>query len=214
MDIKAFEAHLKPYIEHNVELIKSLLKEGDIFIDVGANSGLLSKTIIDSLGHSYLEKSILFEPIPPFAEECREKFKNIDNVIVEQLALSDSISDKKMLVSKINLGYSKIYKEGMDIHPHYEYTVKCNTLSNWLLENNIDKVNFIKIDAEGHDINVIEGAIDFLHRSSIKPYILFECGWYKEEEYNLVQKMEKLFNYKYEFFNENSRLSGDILLKP
>jgi FkbM family methyltransferase len=213
-DFGSFENHLKPYIVDNLDLIKSLLKRGDTYVDVGANTGLLSKLLIESLGEDYLEKVFLFEPIPKFAEECRKKFKDIHNVSVEQLALSNVEESKKMYVSKINYGYSKIYKEGMDIHPHYEFTVDSTTFSNWANLKKLEKVDFIKIDAEGHDMQVIEGCFDFINNTNKKPYILFEYGWYIEEENTFIEKMKDAFNYTSEFHCNEDRMSGDVLLIP
>ena len=68
MNIQTFEEHLLPYIASNVELLHSTLKKGDVYVDVGSNTGLLSKKVFDYLGYDYLKQAYLFEPIPPF---CR-----------------------------------------------------------------------------------------------------------------------------------------------
>lgn len=208
MNVTQWEGWLGPEIKNNVDLVISYLNEGDVFVDVGANTGLFSKMVLDGVGSDFLSKVILFEPVPYLFNECENKFGNIDNIIINELALGDETCETTILASNQNLGYNKIYKEGMEIHSHEKYTIKCVRFSDWAFENKIEKVNFIKVDAEGHDVNVIRGMFDWMKQTNQKPYILFEINWYKDAEQNLIKDMETIFDY-------NSIDCGrDILLIP
>jgi FkbM family methyltransferase len=208
MDLNEWENWLKPEIQTNVDLVKSYLNKGDTFVDVGANTGLFSKMILDDLGYDFLDNIILFEPIPNLVSECKNKFETYSNIIVVDKALSNETSEVTILASNQNLGYNKIYKEGMGIHSHEKHTINCVTFSEWVIENKIEKVNFVKIDAEGHDVNVIRGMFEWLRNTNQKPYILFETNWYKDEEQQLIKDMEIIFDY-------NSIDYGrDVLLIP
>lgn len=208
MDISSWENELRGSIQYNVDLISSYLKNGDVYVDVGANTGLLTNMIIEKMGEKNLSKVILFEPVPYLAEECRKKFIGRSDIIVNEFALSDTTGETTILASNTNLGYNKIYKDGMAIMSHEKYTIHCETFTTWAKENNIYEVDFVKIDAEGHDVNVIRGMIGWLHTTLKKPYILFEVNWYPNLEEELVIEMQDLFGYT------AVKHKQDILLVP
>jgi FkbM family methyltransferase len=208
MNILEWELKLNPLIIDNVNLILSILKDGDTFIDIGANTGLLSKLVLEGMNNKNmkLSKHIMFEPIEKYCNECKIKFG--DTAIIEQFALSDTNNDNIILASTVNLGYNKIYKEGMEIHPNEKYSIQCKIFSEWADENNINKIDFIKIDTEGHDIEVIRGMFDWLEKNENRPYILFEAGWYIDRENEFIHELETKFGY------ESTRYNPDVLLKP
>jgi FkbM family methyltransferase len=197
MNLNEWENWLRPEIQTNVDLVKSYLNKGDTFVDVGANTGLFSKMILDDLGYDFLENVILFEPVPYLVSECNNKFQKYPNIKVIDKALGNETSEVTLLASNQNLGYNKIYKEGMEIHSHEKYTISCITFSEWIIENRIEKVNFIKVDAEGYDVNVIRGMFEWMKKTNQRPYILFETNWYKDSEQQLIKDMENIFDYNF-----------------
>ena len=197
MTIEEWESKLKESIVKNVKTIIEHLNDGDTFIDIGANTGLLTQLVIDGMKSDgkQLKNVVMFEPIEMYYNECVNKFGDKPNFIIENLALSDDDTDKTIYASQENFGYNKIYKKGMDVQPHDEYIIKCKTFSNWMLDSKIDKINFIKIDAEGHDVEIIYGMLDWLRSSNLRPYILFERGWYEDRETELATILKDDFNY-------------------
>jgi len=208
MNIIEWENWLRPTIQGNVDLVKTYVNKGDTFVDVGANTGLFTKMLVDDLNVDYFDNIIMFEPVPYLAEECRNKFGNISNIKIEELALGNENCETTILASNQNLGYNKIFKEGMEIHSHEKYTIKCVRFDDWIKLNNLQKIDFIKIDAEGHDVNVITGMLDWIKTANKKPIILFEINWYRDLENELIKKMENEFNYS------SLNLGNDVLLIP
>jgi FkbM family methyltransferase len=208
MDLQKWENWLGPEIQKNVDLVKLYLNKDDVFVDVGANTGLFTKMVLDEIGENFLSKVVLFEPIPYLFNECKNKFDTNKNIILNNFALSDKNEMTTILASNQNLGYNKIYKEGMEIHSHEKYEIQCVTFSDWAFKNKINKVNFVKIDAEGHDVNVIRGMFEWMKQTNQKPYILFEINWYKELEAELILDIETIFNYKH------IDCDRDVLLVP
>jgi FkbM family methyltransferase len=197
MTIEEWEDKLKESIVKNVKTIIEHLNDGDTFVDIGANTGLLTQLVIDGMKSDgkQLKNVVMFEPIEMYYNECVNKFGDKPNFIIENLALSDDDTDKTIYASQENFGYNKIYKQGMEVQPHDKYIIKCKTFSNWMLDGKIDKINFIKIDAEGHDIEIIYGMLDWLRSSNLRPYILFERGWYEDRETELANILKDDFNY-------------------
>jgi FkbM family methyltransferase len=205
MNISDFEFEYAIYLYDNYDVITANLNDGDVFIDIGANTGLLSKKIYDTTN---LNKIYLIEPVPYLVDECKRKFKNCKNVEIHQVAFSNQPKKETIYVSHLNLGYNKIFKEGMEIHSHDKLNVNCTTFTEWVSVNKIDKINFIKIDAEGHDVEIVEGMFDWLNSIEDKPYILFEGNWYFNKEQDLIKKMKSIYDYEFEVFGR------DVLLRP
>lgn len=126
------------------------LRPENIFIDVGANVGaytILSSKVVNA-------KSIAFEPLPKTFERLKDNI-NInrinDRVIIKNLGVADKIgsiffTNNKGVQNKVNL----VNKSDSN-----STNVNVTTLDSEILENN-DLI--IKIDVEGYELNVIEGA--------------------------------------------------------
>lgn len=212
MTIKEWEKTLGPWIEKDVNLVVNHLKKGDVYFDVGANTGLFTQMVIKKLGgdYNFFNKIVLFEPIKKYYDECVTKFKKHKNVQVEQIALSDNDNNKIIYVSHINYGYNKIYREGMEIQPHDKYVIKCTTFTEWIKNQNCPKVDFIKIDAEGHDSNIVNGMFEWLATTENRPKILFECAWYGVEELDVIEKLVN--EYGYVQITENLEYNNALLV--
>jgi FkbM family methyltransferase len=200
--IEEFEKNYENFMVGSVDTMVSYLKEGDVFLDIGANTGLVSSKIYDRVK---LGKLILIEPIKPYYEECIRKFSNKDNVEFYNIGFSDENGIKKFLCSEYNLGYNKIYEETMEIHPHFIEEIYCYRFSDWVADRRID---FIKIDAEGHDTYIIEGMFEWLDKTKKRPYILFEGDWYEDLEENMVKTLTEIYSYSVSY------VGRDILMIP
>jgi len=203
--IAEFEQKFGYYMTLNVELICSCLKEGDVYVDIGANTGLLAKSILDN---TKLSKAFIIEPVEYLINEAIKKLEGCGNVKFYKTGFSNVNESKLFYLSENNYGYNKIYEEGMEIHPHKKEYINCIKFSDWVKDNSVGKVDFIKIDVEGHDVEVIEGMAEWLDSIDNKPYILFEGNWNSEKENRIVKTMQESYNYEFKFFGR------DILLIP
>lgn len=186
-----------------IERLASVLKDGDVYIDIGANTGALTENILKRLANKkiYLSRVVMFEPIPLYYEKCVKRFYGQSRCIVENLAISDDTEDKLIYASNINPGYNKIFVQGMEIHPHLKHIVKCKPLSLYLKEENIQSVKLIKIDTEGHDSNVLSGMLEFLDHTDLLPFIQYEGDWYPDKEKILLNLLIEKYGYSYKVYN-------------
>jgi FkbM family methyltransferase len=113
---------------------------------------------------------IAAEPIPARARALRQLFARTRCVTVHEIALSDHPGEAVLRVPAESSGYSTI-----DVRNRLEgranvqqITVKIATLDSLELQ----KVGFIKIDVEGHELAVLSGATKTL--TSERPNILIE----------------------------------------
>ena len=150
-------------------IIKRIITKNSNCIDIGCHKGDILKLILSTAaqGNHYA-----FEPIPELYENLKVKFK--DRVNIYPYALSDKDSETTFNIVKNDLAYSGIKKRKYAVkNPKIEeINVKLKLLDNIIPPN--EKIDFIKIDVEGAEFNVLKGAKEILKKN--KPYVIFEFG--------------------------------------
>jgi FkbM family methyltransferase len=151
------------------DVISRVLKQIDIFVDIGANLGYYTCLALQNKKHV-----IAFEPQQQNLD-CLYKNLTINhwqsNAEIFPIALSDTpglltlygASGPSASLIKNWAGYSSSFSK----------TVSINTLDNILLSRFLDKKLFIKIDVEGAEYSVLKGAINTISRLN-KPIWLIE----------------------------------------
>jgi FkbM family methyltransferase len=151
-----------------INIMKTKLKKGNVFFDVGANVGYISAIGAGLVGKSGQVHS--FEPIPEYALHLK-KMKELNpeyNIFVNSCACSD------------NKGFSNIHVSNLDIRcstmvPNFikKDTIKENIsvpvcrLDDYITENNLKNITFIKIDVEGFELKVLKGLQKYFENSKV-----------------------------------------------
>jgi hypothetical protein len=71
--------------------------------------------------------------------------------------------------------------------------VKCEKLSDYINENNIKHIDFLKIDVEGHELGVLQGLDNYLNASFID-FIQFEYGGANIDTHTTLRDLFEIFN--------------------
>ena len=148
-----------------MEIIKENVKPGDNVIDVGANLGFFTLPLSRFVGDK--GRVFSFEPEP---ENFRALEKNIlinklQNVTLENLAISNENGTTKLFISEDH-GAHTIFEQtshkvtGKSIDTH---TMR---LDDYFLEKSIDEISFIKIDVEGVEFEVLKGMKNLLEKNT------------------------------------------------
>jgi FkbM family methyltransferase len=119
------------------------VKQHRTALDIGANVGLWSRDLVQ-----HFDKVIAFEPVAMF-RECLEK--NVPNIKlwVSPLALGDQDSTVSMIITEGNTGHTHVDPDS--IGNGDTTIVRLDNL-------NIVDVDYIKIDCEGFEYRVLQGA--------------------------------------------------------
>ncbi len=136
------------------------------FIDIGANVGKYS--II--LAKNPNIKVIAFEPDPYNLEAL--KFNIVLNnspVVIKDIALSNKKGTASFFLNPDNQGNSSLLNSGQKGE---EIFVKTDTLDN-VLKDNKERISLIKIDVEGFEAEVLQGARETIRK--FHPKIIFEA---------------------------------------
>ncbi|WP_119462012.1 FkbM family methyltransferase [Rhodospirillaceae bacterium SYSU D60014] len=152
-----------------------LPSSGAIILDVGAHRGEWSRALLDIAGPQ-LASIYAFEPAP----ENHDFIRKIADPRLElvPLAASDNPGQLVLYSHVSGASISSVYRRKLD---HYgmefdkERPVECTTVDAFLSERNIERVDFLKLDVEGHEMKVLEGAQKSLTSGKIRA-LSFEFG--------------------------------------
>jgi FkbM family methyltransferase len=137
--------------------------------DIGANIGYYTIQFSRVVGRNGKVHS--FEPCAYQMDtlERNVKLNSIDNVVTHKLIVSDRDDEvKKIYFSGMaNTGSSSLEVKTDD----YEQ-VACITIDKYCMVNDINSVDIVKIDVEGHELSVLKGMQNILGNGSVKHLFL------------------------------------------
>ena len=156
-----------------------------MFFDVGANKGDWSKLVISM----FPEKTIMihaFEIVPQTFNVLTQYANDHENII----AVNKGLSNKEETIS-INLGKNSVTATACKIHgmkfhaDYYDKVMHCQTIKakDYMRSNQINNVDFVKIDVEGMDLKVIKGFEEQLKNIRV---IQFEYGIFNISSHDLL----------------------------
>lgn len=164
--------------------IGNLLTEGCVAFDIGANIGAHSLQMAQLVGDA--GKVVAFEPTAYAFNKLKENVglnqELTRRVIVKQMFLDDSIKAlPSQVYSSWPVGFSQ---EGS--HPIHWGVAKelkgaaSTTLDSFIESSGLKRLDFIKLDVDGYETQVLNGARRTLER--FKPTILLELCEYVHKE--------------------------------
>ena len=148
---------------------KLLLNEKIVALDVGAQGGF-NENIFPKKYNDFFSP-IMVEPIKDEADKLRK-----ENYKVISKGLWSNNCVKKLYIMKKRLGSSSLYKPNKDAYALYdlkkknypsfevsnEIDIECTTIKESLNNLNIKKLDFLKIDTQGAEIEILKGLGNYL----------------------------------------------------
>jgi len=168
--------------------LSRVVRSGDLAIDVGSNLGIYTFAL-----SRIANRVIAFEPIPLLARFVRNQA--MPNVTVKEIALSSQSGSRELSVPNEGAAYATL-REDMAA-PNRRIRVATRSLDSLAL----DPVGFMKVDVEGHEEAVLDGARETIARD--RPRLLVEI----EERHNpggldRIVKMLTALDYACWFFKD------------
>lgn len=163
------------------EMLYKLVSDKDVIFDIGANIGWYSNHLSKKLPSASIYS---FEPIPETYAQLKRNTENnnASNIVLNNFAFSDTISKLTFFYSPTITGASSSVNitenSGM-----VKLECQANTIDNYMAENGIAQLDFIKCDVEGAELMVYKGGKDTFEKH--KPIIFTE----------MLRKWAAKFNY-------------------
>ena len=193
------------------DIYSQKIKKNPIIFDVGANIGQsiirFRKNFPDSIIHS-------FEPVEKEYVNLKKKFSDDKKLILNNFALGEKEYEKDFYINA-KTGTSSFYKlkpntEWLKIRSK-EYKTKIQefttevkqtkivTLDSYCNKNNIKNIDILKLDTQGYEDKVLEGAIDILSKKNVKiveTEITFDDVYEKHINFYDIEKYLIKYNYR------------------
>lgn len=152
-------------------LIKKHLPQNPVIIDCGAHVGADSIELSKILPKS---KIYSFEPVPTIFKSLKNSTKNYNNIECFQIALSDKDGEAHFFVSsgESDASSSLMNPTGhKEFHPdvnfNEEILVQTMSLDSWAEKKNIKKVDFLWLDMQGYELNMLKASKYILRTVSV-----------------------------------------------
>lgn len=173
-------------------------KENPIIFDIGTNIGTftswMSKAFPNGKIYGFEPQRLIFQMI------CGNMaINNIDNVYLYNIAIGKENKaiefDEPDYFQNVDYGTFSLKKEIIEKKSKYKNIVDLMTLDNFVEKYKINNIDFLKIDAEGMDLDVLLGGQNTINK--FKPPILVE---HSDNEVSILDELRlELIKYNYSF---------------
>ena len=201
--------------------ISKYCKQGSYALDIGANIGLMALAMSRIVGEE--GKVFAFEPGPiSYALLTRNIYKNVakknGNIIAEHIALTsrstkvplfinpNGESDNQIHLDKNEYNFKdeesrcKVIVRGMRLDDYFE--------SEGL---NYEKISFIKIDTQGHELEILKGANKVISNSNDLKILCEFCPYLKQwENHSIEEFFDLIKSYKLKIYDTRYSINKEI----
>ncbi|MEI6611088.1 MAG: FkbM family methyltransferase [Deltaproteobacteria bacterium] len=165
----------QPHESGTEKLFRRIIKDGDVVVDVGANVGYYTRMASRLVRGGFV---LAFEPMPAAYRLLEMNSSDLSNVTLFPIALSDRAGDATFYIRKNGDTSSLNPDSGAKA-----VQVQTSTADDMLMK--YSRIDFMKIDVEGFELEVLHGAKAIL--SKYRPIVCFELleGYAKEKNIGL-----------------------------
>lgn len=190
--------------------MEELFSDGDTVLDVGANIG---ETLLYFAQRNENGKNIGFEPVPYIFNRLKKNISlnKFESIKIENLAISD-VKEKLSfrMPDNQNSGGVRMRKDNSKDKYGADKEVQAITLDEYVFTNGFKKVDFIKIDVEGFEYNVISGAEKTLREYKPKLFIEIDDVMLNQQQVSARQIFEKLKSFSYRICDSENLKEIDL----
>ena len=170
--------YMRKNTEKEIRVLNKLVNSSKASIDIGVYRGIYSFFLTDLSSYVYA-----FEANPLLYSKIKNSFKNKKNIKIENIAISSSAGETDLRIpirdanadydyeQKYRLGTATIHNVNNLENNQFETIKKIKkiTLDEYTFNH---EIGFVKIDVEGHELDIIRGGTNFILKN--KPIMLIE----------------------------------------
>lgn len=184
------EGHYEPT---ETALVRDILKEGDTFIDVGANIGWY--TVHGSRAVGDQGRVVAFEPDPASLAVLRRNLEanGLQNVVVEEKGLSNAAGSFKLYLNPDNLGMHSLVIE----HDGGQHFINVATVRFDDYWQGRGPIRLIKIDTEGAEGMILDGMKETLKQPGLELIVEYAPQRLRQSGYDPDQLLNSLYQLGY-----------------
>ncbi|MFT4599937.1 MAG: FkbM family methyltransferase [Arenicella sp.] len=174
------------------------LSKDPIVFDVGANKGQYSELLLKSLIPAII---YAFEPVHTVADIFETKITS-EKVHLIRKGLGETEGSLIIYKDPSNDLLSSVYKRDLsqtNFDLSSEEEIEITTLDKFCQLNKIDKIDYLKLDVEGHEMSALKGSIEMLRAGRIN-HIQFEFGGCNLDSRTNLRDFFNLLSNQYKIF--------------
>lgn len=153
----------------------SNINKHKIIIDTGAHKGEFTDLVLSNLSNVTIHQ---FEPQQLCIDVLEKKYKDNDNVIINEFALSNTEGQSQIYYTEEGTGGASLTERKLkhnDATIEGNEQVKIDTLETYINNSDIDNIDLLKIDVEGNELDVLRGGENLFKNEKVK-VCSFEFG--------------------------------------
>jgi FkbM family methyltransferase len=194
--IENFTSHSQ--LNGEYKIIQLLKNELEIVFDIGANIGEWSLYVQKSCPN--IKKIYAFEPTPTSFLRLKE---TSETTVIHpfNIGFSSKKHESNIFIFESNSELNTIHnRDGLSesiriLKSHVKVPIDLETVDEFCVENNVQNIDFIKIDTEGHEVDVLIGMSEMLKRELVK-VVQFEYGGTYIDSRRLLKDAYAVFENK------------------
>ena len=188
------------------DLVEKLLEPNSTVFDIGANTGDYTSFII---GLNNSSQIYAFEPLPEAFQKLQTRFAAspmVGNLHLYQLGIFNASTTKTIWhcvdIPELSSIYDRQLNDPIKSYNFNYQPIEISTISldEFCTKHQINLINYLKIDTEGAELDVLHGAEQLLANSQID-YLQFEYGGtYPDAGITLKTVYEYLTGFNYTIY--------------
>jgi len=200
---------LRSFEKNETDAFKSLIKPGDVCLDVGGNVGYFTLNFAKQVGVA--GKVFVFEPIRRNAliiqlgAEINGYAKNVE---VVHTAVSNKAGSVSITIPSVDGAYAYIGQDDDASVSSVDELVDCITLDDFLVEHGLIGADIVKIDVEGAELLVLEGGASLFSSNTHQPRIVMVelvDEFLNRYDASIAKVMDLMASYGYKSYYAASR---------
>jgi FkbM family methyltransferase len=152
-------------------ILRQTLRPDSNAVDIGCHAGAILDLILEAAPHGTHEA---FEPLPHLAARLRHKYAATPNVRLHEVALANAAGTATFHANRDHPGMSGLERRDYPSENDRVDLIEVRTERLDALLPPDRRIDFIKVDVEGAEALVFQGARDCLRRH--RPVVVFEHG--------------------------------------
>lgn len=168
-------------------------------VDAGANSGDWSRSFLEC--KPPYEKLMVIEPQAIHMESLRKLQLDSNRVVVEQTAIGSEPGVLPIYADADGSGLASLYQRDLThigARMEKQELVTVTTLDMLSKQHGIDRISFLKLDLEGHELEALKGARNLLDQCAIDA-LAFEFGGCNIDSRTYMKDFWNLLVLQHEF---------------
>ncbi len=184
LDIPSLDTYWEIFIDQSYEKYNPINPD-DVVLDIGANIGMFTIKAAQNIGEN--GRILAIEPEVKNIILLKENTKDLKNVFIITRAVGNTTGEEDLLV--FPLSGTHFIAPGVKPNTGQKIKrVKIDKIDNIVREFGLDIINFVKIDVEGWEMQVLKGA-----ENSLGKIKFFSIGSYHtvSQKHEITEFLEK-----------------------